>query len=129
MLIASVTKNSDSILTGAGNGIGFATATALLKASASLIAVDLCTEKLQDLQREYASSLVVISGDISKREVSEEAVNAAVSNFNHIDSIILNAGILSPVGPVSETKIEDWKRLYDVNLFALLHTVCLPFSF
>ncbi|KAN0093458.1 NAD(P)-binding protein [Hyaloscypha variabilis] len=120
---------SNSILTGAGNGIGFATAVALLKASAFLIAVDLRTDKLQGLQADYASSLVVISGDISKREVSEEAVNVAMSNFNQLDSIILNAGILSPIGPVSETKIEDWKRLYDVNFFALLHTIQLSLPY
>jgi NADP-dependent 3-hydroxy acid dehydrogenase YdfG len=128
-LTTSITNSSNSILTGAGNGIGFATAVALLKASASLIAVDLRTDKLQGLQADYASSLVVISGDISKREVSEEAVNVAMSNFNQLDSIILNAGILSPIGPVSETKIEDWKRLYDVNFFALLHTVRLTLTF
>jgi NADP-dependent 3-hydroxy acid dehydrogenase YdfG len=115
-------------LTGAGNGIGFATAIALLKASASLIAVDVCIDKLQGLQAEYARSLVVILGDISKREVSEEAVIAAVFHFNQLDSIILNAGILSPIGPVSETNIEDWKRLHDVNFFALLHTVGLPLN-
>jgi NADP-dependent 3-hydroxy acid dehydrogenase YdfG len=36
--------------------------------------------------------------------------------------------ILGPIKPVLETKIEDWKRLYDVNFFALLHTVGLPLN-
>ena len=67
--------------------------------------------------------LSVVKGDISDRSTSERAVAAALNLRGKLHGVILNAAILRPVGPAAETGVDEWKRLFDVNFFGLLHTV------
>lgn len=90
-----------------------------------VVAVDINLSGLKASVGEYEKRLVLVEGDITDRATSERAVSQAVAIGGHLNSIILNAGILRPVGEVSQTEVSDWKRLFDVNFFALLHTVSL----
>ncbi|KAH8816702.1 hypothetical protein F5884DRAFT_818653 [Xylogone sp. PMI_703] len=119
-------KESDRVIliTGAGNGIGLAIVNTLLSShQARIMAVDIDGTHLWPLISKYPGYLEVLVGDVSSREVNECAVERAISTFGHLDVIILNAGILKPVGTIAETKVSDWKRLFDVNFFALLHAI------
>ncbi|KAH6668435.1 hypothetical protein B0J14DRAFT_675170 [Halenospora varia] len=111
----------------AGNGIGLSIVRGLLDdARTSLIvAVDLIATSLEPLRTKSRSRLEIIIGDVSDRSTSERAVERAISLRGQLDTIILNAGILRPSGPLVQTKVDDWKRLFDVNFFSLVHTVQL----
>ena len=52
-------------------------------------------------------------------------MDTAIEQCGRLDAIVLNAAMLKPVGPVAEAVVSEWKRLYDVNFFALLHTVSI----
>ena len=97
----------------------------LLQAPAEtlVIAVDLNGQQLYELQPTTGKRLEIIVGDVSQRSTSEQAIKRALSCSGHLDSLILNAGILAPVGPIAETNVDEWKKLFDINFFALLHTV------
>lgn len=50
-------------------------------------------------------------------------MSTAISKFGKLDAVIANAGILDPVGPIKDAKIEEWKRLYDINVFSVVDLV------
>jgi NADP-dependent 3-hydroxy acid dehydrogenase YdfG len=111
------------LLTGAGGGIGLAIAENLLSNGARVVGVDLSTARLSDLKARYDAQLEIVTGDVGERSTSAQAVEIATTKFGRLDSIILNAAILAPVGPAADTDVEGWRKLFDVNFFALLHTV------
>ena len=51
------------------------------------------------------------------------AVDSAVKTYGHLDALILNAGILTPLGKVDEVPMEAWKAHFDVNFFSLITAV------
>ncbi|KAK5026927.1 hypothetical protein LTS07_007226 [Exophiala sideris] len=113
------------VLTGAGSGIGLACLTILLsqEANAHVVAVDVNGVRLVPLKEQYPDRLEVIIADIAQRSTSEKAVEKAVSSLGRLDALLLNAGVVEPVGPVATAKVDEWKRLFDVNFFSMIHTV------
>lgn len=65
----------------------------------------------------------VCLGDVTKAETSQNAVKLAVSSFGQLDAVIANAGVLDPVGPISDAVVGNWKNLYDVNFFSVVDLV------
>jgi NAD(P)-dependent dehydrogenase (short-subunit alcohol dehydrogenase family) len=87
------------------------------------VGIDVKTSEIESLLEKHQDRLAVIQGDVSDRATSERAVETALNRTGRLDVLILNAAILSPIGPAAATKVEEWKRLFDVNFFGLLHTV------
>ena len=46
-----------------------------------------------------------------------------MKTYGHLDALILNAGILTPLGKVDEVSVEGWKAHFDVNFFSLITAV------
>ena len=91
--------------------------------SSLVIGVDVKTSELEVLMESNPDRLAIIQGDVSDRSVNQRAVETAANRRGKLDSMILNAGILRPVGPAAETAVAEWKQLFDVNFFALVHAV------
>lgn len=55
----------------------------------------------------------------------QEAFDAARKKFGRIDSLVLNAGTLEPMGRIgdSSVSVDAWKQHFDVNVFSLLGTL------
>ena len=85
--------------------------------------IDIQVSQLEALIPSSNGKLIVVPGSIPDRSTSEQAITAAVEARGRLDTIILNAGVLKPVGRLADTDIDDWKKLFDVNFFGLLHTV------
>ncbi|KAH6668413.1 hypothetical protein B0J14DRAFT_641961 [Halenospora varia] len=113
------------IITGAGNGIGLSITKGLLQDTKTslVVAVDLVTTNLEPFRLQGESRLEIVTGDVTDPSTSERAVGRAISLRGRLDTIILNAGILRPAGPLLQTKVDDWKKLFDVNFFSLIHTI------
>lgn len=91
-----------------------------------VIAVARTEAPLKVLANTYGSDRVgFVAGDITDPETSKKAVELAVSKFGQLNSIIANAGVLEPVGPIESTSVDEWKRLYDINLFAVVELIKL----
>ena len=105
--------DSRSILTGAGGGIGLAIAKQRLSHdSVSLgVGIDVKTSELEALSASHKQRLSVIQGSVADRSTSQRAVAGAIDRRGKLDAIILNAGILRPVGRAAESDVEDWKKL------------------
>lgn len=87
--------------------------------TANIVAIARTKEDLDLLVSKYGLDRVgIVVGDVSKASTSKSAVGLAIEKFGSIDSVILNAGVLSPVNPIAKAEIEKWKTLFDINFFA-----------
>jgi NAD(P)-dependent dehydrogenase (short-subunit alcohol dehydrogenase family) len=97
-----------AVVTGAARGIGQATARRLLQEGATVLAVDLDAEGLREIEAEGAETLVGSVADVEGRA-------AIVAAAGQIDYLVNAAGILF-VRSIWEVGLEEWRRLYAVNV-------------
>lgn len=111
-------KNKTAIVTGAGRGIGRATALLLAREGARVVANDLNAEFVQETARliaAQAGEAMVAVGDVAKAADVEALARAAVERYGRIDILVNNAAIF--VSPdILELDEADWDRLIDVNV-------------
>jgi NAD(P)-dependent dehydrogenase (short-subunit alcohol dehydrogenase family)/pimeloyl-ACP methyl ester carboxylesterase len=112
------------LVTGAGSGIGQATAYAFAEAGARVIAVDRDGESAartaEMSQRIGAPEAWAETVDVSDAEAMEKLAEKVHSELGVLDVLVNNAGIgLS--GSFFATTPEDWRRVLDVNLWGVIH--------
>lgn len=109
-------ENKTVAITGAGSGIGAATARAFSEAGANVALLDIDETELKELADELPSDRTMTREvDVTDEAAVEAAVASAVERFGGLDVMFNNAGILIK-GPATETSAEDWKQLMDVNV-------------
>lgn len=108
------------IVTGAGSGIGKATAVRLAHEGARVIATDLLEARLAEVVAEHPNlDLVTVAGDISTEETVQAVVAAA---GGRVDGLVNNAGIMDAFLPPAEVDDATWERVFAVNVTALMRT-------
>ena len=50
------------------------------------------------------------------------AVQSAYDQFGDVDVVVASAGITGPVGTVADYPIDDWRRVFDLNVHGVFHT-------
>lgn len=104
------------IVTGAGSGIGEATAKRFLKEQAMVGVCDKDLKKLKKAFEDYPEDRTLISGaDVSKESDVQEFVKQVVKKFGHIDILVNNAGVYFE-SKVEGLSLEIWRDLMSVNL-------------
>lgn len=103
------------VVTGAGSGIGRATALRFAEEGAQVVAFDLDDAVHQTAARH--SAIVAVQGDASADEDIRAAVAMAVERNGGLDVICANAGILGSMAGLFEQELEEWHRIHRVNLF------------
>ncbi len=99
------------IVTGAGSGIGAATAKRFLQEGAAVVLNGRRKNKLEETAHGFRSDRVLIdSGDISERDYVFGLVKRTVDRFKRIDVLVNNAAI-SALGPFGTTPEEEWHRV------------------
>lgn len=115
-----------AIITGAGTGIGQATAKAL---AADGFTVALLGRRADVLELTAAEILadggkaVVVPCDVACRDSVADAMRVLESQFTHFDVLVCNAGTNLPRRTLSELSPEDWDKLIDVNLTGAFNIV------
>lgn len=103
------------VITGAGSGIGRATAVAFAGAGWSVGLVGRRREALEETAR-LAGGGLVLAGDVTKPDQVEAVFAEAVAAFGRLDALFNNAGRGSRPRTIDETPLEDWQAVLDVNL-------------
>lgn len=105
------------LVTGAGRGIGRAIAVALATEGAELIVAELADygEEVAREVRALGRRAIFIRTDVSSPQSVHEMVSRATEECRRIDILVNNAGI-RPTCPFLEMKLEDWRRVLEVNL-------------
>jgi NADP-dependent 3-hydroxy acid dehydrogenase YdfG len=112
-------------ITGAGGGIGAATAALLAERGAKLVLAGRQTDGLAALasRLEAAGAAVVTAPvDVRRREQMQQLVDLATSRFGRLDVLVANAGV-GPLSPLEAVRADDWQQMVDVNLMGVLHGV------
>ncbi|KAF6766984.1 Short-chain dehydrogenase/reductase SDR [Kalmanozyma brasiliensis GHG001] len=120
------------LLTGASRGLGLAILKLLLSgstsASAAFPASRVVTisrslpEELSSLQAQHSSDLVCVQGDVTSSDVNADAVSKAVSKFGRLDSVVLNAGVVS-TQRLADLSPKDFADMLNVNTVSLITTL------
>ncbi|WP_142830020.1 3-ketoacyl-ACP reductase [Planococcus soli] len=112
-----------AFITGAGKGIGRATALALANEGVNVGLIARTEADLVKLSKEIKSlrgRVAYAVADVSDLEQVEAAVEKLTAELGTADILINNAGI-GKYGPFLELEPEDWKRVIDVNLMGMYY--------
>ncbi|MED4401852.1 3-ketoacyl-ACP reductase [Metabacillus fastidiosus] len=116
-------KGKTALVTGAGKGIGKATAIALAKEGVNIGLLARTEADLRDVAAEIEQLGVKVAyatADVSSLEEVEKAVNHVTSQLGSFDILINNAGI-GKFGGFLELDPEEWKKMIDVNLMGVYY--------
>jgi 2-keto-3-deoxy-L-fuconate dehydrogenase len=110
-----------AIVTGGASGIGLATAHLLASSGARVACLDL---RVDDLP----SPLVGFVADVTDDAAVVAAVTAVAGRFGGLDILVNNAGI-GAIGTVADNPDEEWRRVFDVNVFGMVRVsrAALPY--
>jgi NAD(P)-dependent dehydrogenase (short-subunit alcohol dehydrogenase family) len=101
-----------AIVTGGASGIGLATALHLADRGARVACLDLDVDGLPE-------QLVGVVADVTDDAAVRAGVAAAVDRLGGLDILVNNAGI-GAVGTVESNSDDEWRRVFDVNVFGLV---------
>jgi NAD(P)-dependent dehydrogenase (short-subunit alcohol dehydrogenase family) len=108
-----------AIISGAGRGIGRATAVELAGRGYRLVLLSRSEPELSETAK-LAGNGLALRTDVTRFEQVQTAVGTTVQHFGRIDAIVHCAG-LAPVRTIPETSIEQWHAVIDTNLSAAFY--------
>lgn len=107
-----------AIVTGAGSGIGKATALRLAAEGARVVGSDISAERLTALVDENPGlEIVTVAGDVSSEETIAKLLEAA---GGRVDALANVAGIMDGFLPPAEVDDATWDRVFTVNVTAIM---------
>ncbi|WP_339811778.1 SDR family NAD(P)-dependent oxidoreductase [Paenibacillus sp. FSL R7-0189] len=115
-----------AVVTGAGSGIGKATAIRFAQHGAKVYMLDRTPEDSYETKREIESiggTATVIECDVSNPGLVEESIRKVGEVAEKIDIVFANAGINGTWSPIETLEIEDWDQTLDTNLRSTFATV------
>jgi NAD(P)-dependent dehydrogenase (short-subunit alcohol dehydrogenase family) len=110
-------NGKSAVITGAGNGIGRATAIQFADEGARLVINDIDKRSLAavaETLRSAGADIVEVVGNVADPADAQAMISAAISHYGVIDILVANAGVI-PLGTITDTAPEDWDRVMDVD--------------
>ncbi len=118
-------KDKVALVTGAGTGIGKATAILFAKEGADIVVANLELPEAAETAeaiRKIGGKVVVIAADISKPDEIYTMVDRAISEFGGVNILVNNAGLPAVSVPnafeIKGKYIEAWDRVFEINVRA-----------
>lgn len=116
-------KDRIVLVTGASRGIGYAAAKAFGASGAHVIVLARTVGSLEALDDEVKASggkCSIIAADLTDEEVLSRLPAALAERFGRLDALILNAGVLGDLTPVTDIQPKAWKDAMALNVTANL---------
>ena len=117
--MAGILEEKVVLITGAGSGIGRATALACAREGAKLVLGDITEETGRSLVNDIETmggEALFVQTDVSRPADAERVVKAAVERYGRLDCAHNNAGVEGPSRPFHEYTEADWDAVLSVNL-------------
>lgn len=114
--------NQVAIITGAGTGIGAATAELFVQEGASVILVGRRREKLDEVAARIGrpDRVAVSPGDVRELKSAQQAIAIAQDRFGRLDIVVNNAAFFDPA-PFPSADLEQWRKMFDVLILGAFH--------
>lgn len=109
-----------ALVTGAGSGIGRASAVALAGQGADVLCVDIDFGKAEETARSVGG--LAFQLDVADGVATERLAEHITAEHGVPDLVMANAGI-GVSGGFLATSVDDWRRVLDVNLWGVIHTL------
>jgi NAD(P)-dependent dehydrogenase (short-subunit alcohol dehydrogenase family) len=114
----NTTQHPVAIVTGASSGIGLAVTQALLERGWRVVGTSRTINNSKDLTP--SPDLVLVDGDVSKKETAIKVVDAALKHFHRIDLLVNNAGIYLAKAFTDYTE-EDYNLVMNTNVASFFY--------
>jgi len=114
-----------ALITGAGSGIGRATALLFAQEGAGVAVADRVSvggKETVKMIRDATGEATFIEADVSREAAVQEMVKTAVNKYGRIDVLHNNAGIQEPFTPTADLGEEIWNSILDTNLKSVFLT-------
>jgi NAD(P)-dependent dehydrogenase (short-subunit alcohol dehydrogenase family) len=106
-------ERQTAIVTGASSGMGLGITRALLEQGYRVVGNSRTISKSKELKA--SGDLILVDGDIGKKDASIKVADAAIRHFGRIDLLVNNAGIYIPK-PFTEYTPEDFEMMIGTNI-------------
>jgi NAD(P)-dependent dehydrogenase (short-subunit alcohol dehydrogenase family)/pimeloyl-ACP methyl ester carboxylesterase len=111
-----------ALVTGAGSGIGRATALAFGEQGAEVLCVDVDLAAAEGTAKELGDRGHAYQLDVSDGAATDALAETVLTEHGVPDVVMANAGV-GVHGGFLDTSVEDWRRVLDVNLWGVIHTL------
>ncbi|EDX83839.1 NAD dependent epimerase/dehydratase family [Synechococcus sp. PCC 7335] len=113
------------LITGASQGTGKATALKFASKGWDVTLAARQADRLQAVAEQIeamGSKAIALPTDVGSADQVSALIEKSLSTFGKIDTLINNAGICL-TGPMANTSLEDWHRIFDTNFWGYVHTI------
>ncbi len=109
------------IVTGAGSGIGAATAARFASEGANVVLAGRRKDALEKIAKDLEPTRTLVqSTDVSDQSSVEALVAATMARFGALDTLVNNAGV-AVMGSFIKGTIEDWRKVMSINVDGVFH--------
>lgn len=126
MTLSENIKDKVIVITGASSGLGESTARHLASLGANVVLGARREASLktitEEINAEQQGKAVFLKTDVTKKDEVQALLNRAVEDFGRVDVLVNNAGLMS-IAPLSETKVDEWDRMIDINIKGVLYGI------
>ena len=119
-------EDRTALVTGAGSGIGRATALTLARSGARVVAADIsgtAAESTASAVRELGAAALTLPVDVTQPAEVEAAVERTVAECGGLHIAVNCAGVGGPATPVADYSVDEWRRVLAVNLDGTFHAM------
>lgn len=118
-------REKNIVVTGGGSGVGRQLVLKLLSKGASVFAVDINEESLQETARISGNNkkLFTYVVDISNKDAVFSFAKNIISEHGKVDGVINNAGIIQPFIHVNDLELDRIERVMNINFYGTLYMV------
>lgn len=113
------------VITGASSGLGETTARHLASLGAAVVLGARRMDRLEGIAQDIRAAggkVEVVQTDVTRQQDVRELVETAVRAFGRVDVLVNNAGLMA-IAPLSETRVDEWDRMIDINIKGVLYGV------
>jgi NAD(P)-dependent dehydrogenase (short-subunit alcohol dehydrogenase family) len=117
-------KGKVAIVSGVGPGLGRESALAMAREGADLVLVARSTAVLDETRADIESlgrRAISVPADVADADACAAVGVAADEEFGRIDILLNNAFLAGPFSTIMDADLDDWRRVFDVNLLGSLN--------